>query len=170
MLLAARVEAAGASKDAGARSAAEHLAKWGGTTTSEARRSLETSKQVGGLEQMTDTLRGGVFSRAQVDAIDGARGPVGGEPADRVGGGGERDRTPRGVRVGTPDRVSRIETALEPIIDELFTRARADGRHESGGVRVDALLILTERDQATEVRSAAPSRATSACCTWMSRR
>jgi hypothetical protein len=72
VLLAARVEEAGAWKDAGARSAAEHLAKLGGTTTSEARRSLETSKQVAGLFQMTDALRGGVFSIAQANAIAGA--------------------------------------------------------------------------------------------------
>ena len=72
LLLAARVEEAGAWREAGARSAAEHLAKLGGTTTSAARRSLETSKQVAGLFQMTDALRGGVFSTAQANAIAGA--------------------------------------------------------------------------------------------------
>jgi Domain of unknown function (DUF222) len=72
VLLAARVEEAGAWKDAGARSAAEHLAKMGGTTTSEARRSLETSKKVAGMFGITDALRGGVFSTAQVNAIASA--------------------------------------------------------------------------------------------------
>ena len=72
VLFAARVEEAGAWKRRGARSAAEHLAKLGGTTTSVARRTLETSKQVAALPRITDALRGGVLSTAQVDAIAGA--------------------------------------------------------------------------------------------------
>jgi hypothetical protein len=63
-LLAARVEEAGTWRRVGARSAAEHLAKLGGTTTIEARRSLETSKRVAGLLGITDALRGGVLSRS----------------------------------------------------------------------------------------------------------
>jgi hypothetical protein len=72
VLLAARVEAAGAWKHAGARSAAEHLARLGGTTTSAARRSLEVSRQVADLPRITDALRGGVLSAVQVDAIASA--------------------------------------------------------------------------------------------------
>jgi Domain of unknown function (DUF222) len=71
-LLAARVEEAGAWKRAGARSAAEHLAQLGGTSTSEARRTLETSKQVAELPAIVDALQGGVLSKAQADAIAGA--------------------------------------------------------------------------------------------------
>jgi hypothetical protein len=71
-LLAVRVEEAGAWKGTGARSAAVHLAKLGGTTTSAARRSLETSKQVTSLPAITDALRGGVLSTMQVDAIASA--------------------------------------------------------------------------------------------------
>jgi len=68
-LLAARVEEAGTWKRAGARSPAEHLAKLGGTTTSAARRALETSRNVVGLPRISDALRGGVLSVAQVEAI-----------------------------------------------------------------------------------------------------
>jgi hypothetical protein len=71
-LLAARVEEAGTWREAGARSASEHLAKLGGTSTSVARRALETSRQVSGLERISDALRGGVLSSAQVEAIASA--------------------------------------------------------------------------------------------------
>jgi len=68
-LLAARVEEAGAWKRAGARSAADHLAKLGGTTAGAARRSLETSKHVAGLHEVAAAARGGVLSPAQLEAI-----------------------------------------------------------------------------------------------------
>jgi hypothetical protein len=188
VLLAARVEEAGAWKDAGARSAAEHLAKLGGTTTSAARRSLDTSKKVSGLFGITDALRGGVLSSAQVDAIAGAaaadpsaenrlialaaatnvselreeclRTTAAADP-DRdatyrrihtrrclrsfTDGEGARNLVVRGV----PDRVSRIEKALEPIIDDLFKQARLEGRHEPReAYAFDALVALAESDQA----------------------
>jgi hypothetical protein len=71
-LLAARVEETGAWKRAGARGAADHLAKLGGTTASAARRSLETSKQVAGLPEISAAMRGGTLSSVQADAIAGA--------------------------------------------------------------------------------------------------
>jgi hypothetical protein len=188
VLLAARVEEAGAWKDAGAPSAAEHLAKLGGTTTSEARRSLETSKKVAGFFQITDALRGGVFSRAQVDAIAGAAAA---DPSAEnrlvalaattnvaelreeclrttAAADPDRDATYRRIHLGrcvrgytdgegarnlavrgTPERVALIETALEPIIDDLYKQARIDGRHEPrAAYAFDALVILAERDEA----------------------
>ena len=188
VLLAARVEEAGAWKGAGARSAAEHLAKLGGTTTSQARRSLETSKHVAGLPRITDALRGGVFSVAQVEAIAPAAAA---DPSaeDRLvalaastnvhelreeclrvtaAADPDRDATHRRIHTkrvlraftdaegarnlmvrGVPDRVTLIEKALEPIIDDLFKQARLDGRHEPReAYAFDALITLAERDQA----------------------
>ncbi len=68
-LLAARVEDARDWKGTGARSAAEHLAKVSGTTTSAAKRALETSRHVSTLPSICDALRDGALSSAQVDAI-----------------------------------------------------------------------------------------------------
>jgi hypothetical protein len=73
-LLAARVERAGMWKRAGARSAADHLARMSGTTTSAVRRTLETSKQVAELPAVAEALRGGTVSTAQADAIAAAAG------------------------------------------------------------------------------------------------
>ena len=71
-LLAARVEDAGAWKRAGARSAAEHLARLGGTTTSAARAALETSKNVAELPATSDAMRAGALSAAQAAAVAAA--------------------------------------------------------------------------------------------------
>ena len=68
-LLAARVDEAGAWKSAGARSAAEHLAKLSGTSTSVARRGLENSKELASLPGVADAMRSGELSNAQVEAI-----------------------------------------------------------------------------------------------------
>ena len=68
-LLAARVGEAGAWKGAGARSAAEHLAKLSGTSTSVARRGLENSKELASLPGVADAVRSGELSNAQVEAI-----------------------------------------------------------------------------------------------------
>jgi len=68
-LLAERVDIAGDWKRAGARSAAEHLAKLGGTSTAGARRTVETSKQVARLPGIADAMRSGELSHAQVEAI-----------------------------------------------------------------------------------------------------
>ena len=71
-LLAARVEDAGAWKRAGARSAAEHLARLGGTTTSTARAALETSRNVAELPATSDAMRAGELSAAQAAAVASA--------------------------------------------------------------------------------------------------
>ena len=68
----ARVEDAGDWKRSGARSAAEHLARLGGTTVVEARRALDTSKQVAELPAVLGALQSGALSRTQADAIAGA--------------------------------------------------------------------------------------------------
>jgi hypothetical protein len=192
VLLAARVEEAGTWKDTGARSAADHLAQLGGTTASAARRALETSRNVCGLPRVTDALRGGVFSVAQVEAIvpAAAADPAAedrlvalaattnvGElreeclrtaaAADRdpeathrrlhaerrvrsyTDGGGGRNLAVR----GPAERVARIEAALEPLIDDLYEQARADGRRETReAYAFDALMALAECDQTTPTK------------------
>jgi hypothetical protein len=83
-LLATRVDEAGDWKRAAARSAADHLAKLGGTTAQAARRALETSKQVADLPVVAEALRGGHLSSVQGEAVADAgrsrpvgRGPIG---------------------------------------------------------------------------------------------
>ena len=71
-MLATRVEDAGDWKRSGARSAAEHLARLGGTTVVEARRALDTSKQVAELPAVLGALQSGALSRTQADAIAAA--------------------------------------------------------------------------------------------------
>ena len=186
VLLAARVEEAGAWKRAGARSAAEHLATLGGTTTSVARRSLEVSRQVADLPRITDALRGGVLSAVQVDAIASAATA---DPAaehrllcaasttnvnelreeclrTKAAADPDRDATHRRIHAnrcyrtyadaegawnlvarGTAECGARFEAAIEPIVDEMFTIARAEGRRERReAYAFDALMTLVERD------------------------
>jgi hypothetical protein len=187
-LLAARVETSGAWRTAGARSAAEHLAKMSRSSTSAARRSLESSKRLGALPRITDALRGGVLSSAQVDAISeaAAADPMAEdrllwmaetsnvtelrEECLRTKAAADPDRdatyarihTQRRLRTftdpeggwnliarGTADMGSRFESALRPILDEMFTRARAEGRRElREAYAVDALIVLAEREAA----------------------
>jgi hypothetical protein len=68
-LLAARVEAAGSWRTAGARSPAAHLAQLGGTATKTAQLALQNSKELPGLEAVEDAMREGALSSAQVEAI-----------------------------------------------------------------------------------------------------
>ncbi len=68
-ILAARVEASGSWKRAGARSAADHLARLGGTSTNVARRGLSNSKELSDLPDVAEVLRAGGLSNEQVDAI-----------------------------------------------------------------------------------------------------
>jgi hypothetical protein len=192
VLLAARVEEAGTWKNVGARSAAEHLAKLGGTTTSAARRALETSRNVYGLARVTDALRGGVFSRAQVEAIAPAAAADPGaedrlvalaattnvselrEECLRTTAAADPDRDATHRRIherrclrsftdaegarnlavrGPAERVARIEAALEPLIDDLYERARVDGRREAReAYAFDALVALAERDETTPTK------------------
>src|SRR5690349_17224612 len=68
-LLARRVEDAASWKREGARSPAEQLAKLAGTSNSEARRMLETSKQLRELPATADAMRQGRLSPAKAQAI-----------------------------------------------------------------------------------------------------
>jgi hypothetical protein len=195
-LLAARVEDAGGWKWSGARSAAEHLARLGGTTASAARRSLETSKQVLGLAAVSVALRAGVLSTVQVDAIASAAAAdpsaerrllglahttsVGGlrEECLRTSAVADRDRDATHGRIdaqryvrtftdgagarnlqarGTAERVALIERVLEPFIDDLYVKGRAEGCRESrDAYAFDALVMLAEREQAPRENKRAP--------------
>ncbi len=68
-LLAFRVEETGDWKRAGARSAADHLAQLGGTSTTAARRDLGTSKDVRESAVLADATRKGTLSPAPAEAI-----------------------------------------------------------------------------------------------------
>jgi hypothetical protein len=189
-LLAARVDEAGDWKRAGARSAADHMAKVGGTTAHVARRSLETSKQVAELPVVADALRGGLLSGVQADAIAGAAAVdpsaaaylvrkakttnVGELRAEclrtKAAADPDPDATHRRIHAercgrfytdreggrhlvarGTVDRVSRIEKALEPLVDDLLKAAWAEGRREPREAYVfDALVMLAEQDPVVE--------------------
>jgi hypothetical protein len=180
------VEETGVWRRAGARSAAEHLAKLGGTSTSVARRTLETSKHVAGLPAITDALQGGVLSTAQADAIVAAAAADPSAEARllllaqttnvtelreeclrvRAAADPDPDATHRRIHAhrcqrtfadaegawnlharGTPEQGARLETALEPIIDEMYAKARQDGRREPReAYAFDALIGLAERD------------------------
>ena len=188
-LLAARVDAAGLWKRSGARSAAEHLARLGGTTTSEARRTLETSQRLGALPAVAGAMTGGMLSAAQADAIVAAasadpsaqarllalaettnvnelreeclRVRAAADPdVDATHRRIHRERRSRTfadgegawnlVARGTVEQGARFESALEPIIDELYQRARADGRREPREMYAfDALMALADRSHLT---------------------
>jgi Domain of unknown function (DUF222) len=183
-MLAARVEDTGDWKRSGARSAAEHLARMGGTTVVEARRALETSKQVAELPAVLGAMQSGALSRTQADAIAGAASADPGseqrllevaqrtnvtelrDECLRITAAADPDRDATHARIdakrclrsftdaeggrnlaarGTAERVARFEAALEPIIDDLFARARADGRREPReAYAFDALMMLAE--------------------------
>jgi hypothetical protein len=97
-LLAARVDEAGDWKRAGARSAADHMVKLGGTTAHAARRALETSKQVAALPVVAEALRGGELSTAQGRrSRTRQRGSVGVGPSPAHGARHERWRATREV-------------------------------------------------------------------------
>jgi hypothetical protein len=195
-LLAARVDDAGDWKQAGARSAADHLAKLGGTTASAARRSLDTSRQVAELPVIAEAMRSGVLSTPQADAIAGAASAdpsaegrllrkaqttnVGELRAEclrtKAAADPDPDASHRRIHAerrarfytdleggrnlaarGTGDLVSRIEKALEPVIDDLFKSAWAKGRREPReAYAFDALVMLAEQGPASEETPRAP--------------
>lgn len=189
-LLAARVAQAGAWKRSGARSAAEHLAKLSGTTTSAARRMLDTSHQITELPGVADAMRGGELSADQANAIAGA---AKGDPSaearlvaiaqstnvtelreeclrTKAAADPDRDATHRRIHErrcartfadgegawklvarGTAERGARFEAVLEPKVDEMFARARAEGRREPREAYVfDALMELIEQEPVDE--------------------
>ena len=187
-LLARRVAQAGAWKHSGARSAAEHLAKLSGTTTSSARRTLQTSQQLETLPALGNAMRAGELSAVQAGAVaEAASVDPGSERRlvalaqatnvnelreeclrTKVAADIDREATHRRIheqrRVrtfadaegawnlvarGTAERGARFEAALEPKVDEMFARARSEGRREPRETYVfDALMELIEREPA----------------------
>jgi hypothetical protein len=192
-LLAARVDDAGAWKRAGARSAAEHLARLGGTSTSVARRGLENSKELDSLPGVADAMRNGELSAAQVEAIvpavaadASAEGRLLEVAATtnitelreeclrtRAAADPDRDTTHRRIHEkryhrthvdaegawnlharGTVEQGAAFEAALEPIIDGMFTTARAAGRREPReAYAFDALMALADREPEAKRRT-----------------
>jgi hypothetical protein len=187
-LLAARVEASGEWKVAGARSAASHLGRLSGSGTIQARRMIENSKALPRLAGVAGAMRAGVLSAAQVEAIVPAAAAEPAAESRLVGLASTTNITElreeclrrkaaadpdpdatharihahrflrahtdgEGARVlsvrGTVDRVSMLERALEPCIDDLFERGRKNGRREPReAYAFDALLALAERSDA----------------------
>jgi len=182
-LLAARVDVAGDWQRAGARSAADYLAKLGGTSSAVARRSVDVSQQVAGLPGVVDAMRTGSLSAAQAEAIvpavaadESAEGRLLEVAAStnitelreaclrtRAAADPDRDATHRRIHAercvrtfvdaegawnlharGTVEQGAAFETALEPIIDRMFTQARANGRRElRAAYAFDALMTLS---------------------------
>jgi hypothetical protein len=68
-LLADLVASSGSWKDSGARSPAEHLARRSGTTVRAARDSLDTSRSLAALPEVTDAMRTGALSSEQAVLI-----------------------------------------------------------------------------------------------------
>jgi hypothetical protein len=195
-LLAARVDEAGDWKRTGARSAADHMAKLGGTTTDAARRSLATSKQVTELPVVAEAMRSGGLSSVQANAVAGAATTDPSAQARLVrkaqatnvlelreecvrtimAADPDRDATHRRIHAqrrvrffsdteggrnlvgrGTPELVARIETALQPLIDDLYKTARAAGQFEArAAYAFDALLALVDRDDAGPAKGRTP--------------
>jgi hypothetical protein len=69
VLSAARVEVSGDWKQAGARSAAEHLGRVSGSGTRQARRMLEHSKALAQLPGVVAAMRDGALSAAQLEVL-----------------------------------------------------------------------------------------------------
>jgi hypothetical protein len=62
------------------------------------------------------------------------------------------------IATGTPQAGAAINTALDPVIDQIFRTARRDGRHEPHETYAfDALLALAERACRTSVAAADPA-------------
>jgi hypothetical protein len=180
--------------------AADHLAKLGGTTALTARRSLEASRQIADLPVVAETMRDGLLSSVQAEAVADAatadpsaaarlvrtaqstnvgelraeclRTKAAADPdPDATYRRIDAERNARfstdreGARIlhvrGTVDRVSRIENALQPLVDGLFQAAWAEGRREPREAYVfDALVMLSERDElpdTTKKRASKPA-------------
>ena len=188
VLLAARVGEAGDWKRAGARSAADHLARLGGTSARDARRALENSKQVAELPVVVEAMRAGVLSGAQVaaivpaaaadpDAIERLLASAGATNVHqlreeclrtRAAADPDRDATYRRIHAertlrtfvdaegawnlvarGTVGDGVRFETALEPVLDQLYAQARDEGRREPReAYAFDALMVLGRQEPA----------------------
>jgi hypothetical protein len=182
-LMARRFEDARGAKPDGTRSAADAMSKIAGTSTSEAKRMLNTSKRVKRLPKTADKMRKGSLSPAKAEAIADAASAVPGSEDQLLANAETKtvsdvreeclkvkatsnpdDRFARIHRErrltqytdkegawnlygrGPVDAQAEFKAAHEPILDELFKAARAEGRHEPReAYAFDALIELARR-------------------------
>jgi hypothetical protein len=166
ILLARRVEDAGAWKREGSRSPAEQMAKLAGTSSSATKRMLETSKRVRKLPKTASAMRKGKLSGAKADAIadaaavtpdaedgllDGAQDKTLADVREACLRAKATDRDAADARIhrerrltqyqdgegawnvharGTTEVQAEFNAVHEPLVDELFSAARAAGRNE----------------------------------------
>jgi len=184
-LLARRVAATHSGERTATRSAAEDLARRGGTSTGAAREALDTSQRVAGLPGVEDALRRGELSAEQAALVAAAAAA---DPAAqrrlvelagrvslkelrdecarvRAAADPDPDATHRRIHEqrrlrrwtdaegawclsarGTAQQGAAFNTALDPIIDEIFAAARAAGRREPyEAYAFDALMTMADR-------------------------
>jgi hypothetical protein len=196
-VLARRVAATHRPDRAGTKTAADDLARRGGTSTNTARDALEISSRLAELPRLDEALRRGELSSAQASAISSAAAldPIAElrlveraqrmslrelrEECARVRAAADPDpdatnrriHQGRGLRRwtdqeggwnlsarGTPQDGAAFSAVLDPIIDEIFSTARRDGRQEPvDAYGFDALIAMANRahggiDQPGEVR------------------
>ncbi|MGH8774753.1 MAG: DUF222 domain-containing protein [Jiangellaceae bacterium] len=184
-LLARRVAEVHHPDRAGVQTAAEDLARRGGTTTGAARDVLDTSTRLANLQGVEAAVRRGELSVAQAAVVSGAAAVDPGaeqrllalasraslpelrEECARVRAAADPDpdatnrrlhaarrlrrfTDPEGawtlIAKGTPQAGAALNTALDPIIDEIFRAARRAGRQEPyEAYAFDALLALADR-------------------------
>jgi hypothetical protein len=180
-LLARRVAEGETWRKAGFRSAEEQLAMLSGTSVTDAKKSLETSKRVKKLPKTANSMRKGELSAAKADAIASAAA-VAPEAEDKLLAGAEkkplgelreaclkakardgdkarerihRDRCARFYKDGEGawniygrgpvDLGAGFMAVWQPLIDEQFKLARAEGREEPlAPYAFDALMKLAE--------------------------
>jgi hypothetical protein len=181
-LLARRLAQTHRPEMAGAKTAAEDLARRGGTTVRAARDALDTSFRLPDLPRVDAAVRRGDLSPAQAAAVSAAAAadptteqrlvdlaataslPELREECARVTAAADPDPAATNARLhrrralrrftdpdgawtliakGTPQAGAAINTALDPIIDQIFRAARQAGRHEPHeAYAFDALLTL----------------------------
>ena len=196
-VLARRVAATHRPDRAGTKTAADDLARRGGTSTNTARDALEISSRLAELPRLDEALRRGELSSAQASAISSAAAldPIAElwlveraqrmslrelrEECARVRAAADPDPDATNRRIhhgrglrrwtdqeggwnlsarGTPQDGAAFSAVLDPIIDEIFSTARRDGRQEPvDAYGFDALIATANRahggiDQPGEVR------------------
>lgn len=185
ILLARRIDDAHQADRVGMKTAAEDLARLGGTTIGVARDALATSTLLADLAGVERAVRRGELSTAQAALISSAAAADRRaeqrlltmastaslaelrEECVRVRASADPDpdatnrRLHAGRRLrrftdadgawtligkGTPQAGATFNSALDPIIDEIFRAARTSGRHEPReAYAFDALMILADR-------------------------
>jgi hypothetical protein len=182
-LLARRIAQTHRPETAGARTAAEDLARRAGTTVGAARDAVETSARLAELPLVEAALRRGELSPAQAAVVTSAASadptaeqrllelaasaslPELRDEAARVAAAADPDPEATNRRLhrrralrrftgpdgawtliakGTPQAGAAINTALDPITDQIFAAARREGRREPyEAYAFDALVFLT---------------------------